>query len=50
MTLNRRHFLTASAAALGQRIAGAAGKRPNILILFTDDQRFSTVNASTTPR
>ena len=46
--MNRRHFLTA--AGLGAaRAAFGARKRPNILVLFTDDQRFNTVNALNNP-
>jgi arylsulfatase A-like enzyme len=38
MTLSRRRFVFGSAAAL-------AGKRPNFIVLLTDDQRFDTVRA-----
>lgn len=53
--LNRRRFLwnSLAAAAMGAAASGmgscareaAQPERPNILFLFTDDQRFSTVNA-----
>src|SRR5215510_9186044 len=36
-------FLTAG--AVGAALSGQAAARPNILFLFTDDQRFSTLNA-----
>ena len=55
--MNRRDFLkmggagSASAALAGLCGNGfsAAKKRPNILFLFTDDQRFSTLNAVNNP-
>jgi arylsulfatase A-like enzyme len=49
MLKTRRQFLKSAglgAAALALR---AQKKRPNILILFTDDQRFSTLNALNNP-
>jgi arylsulfatase A-like enzyme len=45
MKLSRRTFLSTAGAAL----AAPAGTRPNILFLFTDDQRFSTLNALNNP-
>lgn len=42
--INRRHFLTAGAASLWSAAAQTQPK-PNILILFTDDQRFDTIRA-----
>lgn len=48
--MNRRHFLrTGSAASLAWLGAAQTRKRPNILILFTDDQRFSTIHALNNP-
>jgi len=57
--INRRDFLKAmslGAAALGvpgwisaSETTVGGGKRPNILFLFTDDQRFSTLNALNNP-
>lgn len=51
--MDRRRFLTAaglSAASLAWPLAGKfRSKRPNILFLFTDDQRFSTLNALNNP-
>lgn len=46
-------FAAASAGAMSilqgcagtGRVEGAKGKRPNILFLFTDDQRFDTIRA-----
>jgi arylsulfatase A-like enzyme len=50
---DRRAFLRSAglgAASLALApLAGGARRRPNILILFTDDQRFSTVNALNNP-
>lgn len=51
--MTRRGFLkaagagAASLALLGamRQAQAATGKRPNILLLFSDDQRFSTINA-----
>lgn len=40
--MNRREFLSSAAAAVA---TGAPAKRPNILVLFTDDQRFDTIRA-----
>jgi arylsulfatase A-like enzyme len=39
---SRRAFLASAALSLA---AQPPGKRPNILVLFSDDQRFSTLNA-----
>jgi arylsulfatase A-like enzyme len=56
--VNRRRFLKtiglgAAAAAVSSSARGAAravqSKRPNILFLFTDDQRFNTLNAMGNP-
>ncbi len=42
----RREFLTtAYAAGAAARLPGAQKKQPNILFLFTDDQRFNTICA-----
>lgn len=45
--ISRRHWLTAAAPlVLTARKSGAApARRPNILFLFTDDQRFDTIAA-----
>jgi len=53
MQKSRRQFLKSAglgAAALALPAVLAQKKRPNILILFTDDQRFSTLHGSTTPK
>src|SRR5512140_3848953 len=43
-------WMTGAAAAAALGAAQRAGKnRPNILFLFTDDQRFSTLNALNNP-
>src|SRR6476646_6557631 len=47
MQTTRRQFLKAAALAIPS--ARAQKKRPNILVLFTDDQRFSTLNALNNP-
>jgi arylsulfatase A-like enzyme len=52
MQKTRRQFLKSAglgAAALAIPAIRAQGKRPNILVLFTDDQRFSTLNALNNP-
>ena len=52
MSNTRRTFLKSAglgAAALALPAIRAQKKRPNILILFTDDQRFSTLNALNNP-
>ena len=46
--MNRRHFLTAAGLGAAGAAFGAR-KRPNILVLFTDDQRFNAVNALGNP-
>jgi len=52
---NRRNWLRQSASALPffsairTSAASSATNRPNILFLFTDDQRFSTLNALNNP-
>ena len=48
--MNRRQFLRTSSAASAAWLAGAQPRgRPNILFLFTDDQRFSTMHALNNP-
>ena len=49
--LSRRQWMRlAGAGGLGAALAGLAQKRrPNILFLFTDDQRFSTLHAINNP-
>ena len=49
--MNRREHLRTLAGAVATATAkGQAGRKPpNILILFTDDQRFSTLNALNNP-
>jgi arylsulfatase A-like enzyme len=49
--MNRReHLRTLAGAAAGVAASAQTGsKPPNILILFTDDQRFSTLNALNNP-
>lgn len=50
--MDRRSFLRCAglgAAGLAMRGGAAAKDRPNILFLFTDDQRFSTLNALNNP-
>ena len=52
--MNRRDCLRTGAASLlsmgfAARQLRAQGRRPNFLILFTDDQRFSTVHALNNP-
>ena len=50
--LSRRRFLTrtvtglsaAAVATAGNSSARAADKRPNILVVFTDDQRYDTLS------
>lgn len=42
---NRRTLLKHSMLAGAGSLAGASQKRPNIVILFTDDQRYDTVRA-----
>src|SRR5438046_10135109 len=52
MQKSRRQFLKSAglgAAALALPSVLAQKKRPNILILFTDDQRFSTLHALNNP-
>jgi len=49
MQKTRRQFLKSAGAALALPAVLAQKKRPNILILFTDDQRFSTLNALNNP-
>ena len=52
MQKTRRQFLKSAglgAAALAIPAIRAQKKRPNILVLFTDDQRFSTLNALNNP-
>src|SRR5262245_24076726 len=52
MKKTRRQFLRSAglgAAALAVPGVRAQKKRPNILVLFTDDQRFSTLNALNNP-
>jgi arylsulfatase A-like enzyme len=52
MQKTRRQFLKSAglgAAALAIPAIRAQGKRPNILVLFTDDQRFSTLHALNNP-
>jgi arylsulfatase A-like enzyme len=52
MDNTRRQFLKSAglgAATLALPAVRAQKKRPNILILFTDDQRFSTLNALNNP-
>src|SRR6266542_468565 len=49
--MHRRSFLaSAAAAALPQFSFAQASKPPNILFLFTDDQRFSTIHALNNPQ
>lgn len=48
--MNRREHLRVLAGAAAGMAAGQSGaKPPNILFLFTDDQRFSTLNALNNP-
>ncbi len=49
--MNRREHIRILTGAAGALAAGAqtGAKPPNILILFTDDQRFSTLNALNNP-
>jgi arylsulfatase A-like enzyme len=42
---SRRAFLRAGAGLAATRIARAQGRRPNIVLLLTDDQRYDTVAA-----
>lgn len=44
MQLTRRHFLQTTLAATAASTVAAA-ERQNVLILFTDDQRFDTTHA-----
>jgi len=46
VALNRRDFLKSAAAAAG---APEGKSRPNVLFLFSDDQRFSTLHALNNP-
>lgn len=48
MTFTRRQIMTA-AAGLVPRLDAGPKKRPNILVLLTDDQRFSTLHAINNP-
>jgi arylsulfatase A-like enzyme len=53
MTMNRRHFLESGIAA-GTFLRGARGQssktaRPNLLLLFTDEQRFDALGAAANP-
>ena len=43
MNLTRRGLI--AAAITGANVAGAKTRRPNIVILYTDDQRFDTIRA-----
>lgn len=43
--MERRTFLSATAASFVQRGAAAQAKRPNFIFIFTDDQRFDAIRA-----
>jgi arylsulfatase A-like enzyme len=47
--MSRRGFLGAAGMAALAPQAGGAARRPNILVLFTDDQRFDTIGALGNP-
>jgi arylsulfatase A-like enzyme len=49
LSLDRRAFLGAAAGMAAAAAGPAAPQRPNILILFTDDQRFDTLQALNNP-
>jgi len=47
---NRRHFLRFTAtASLGALVAKAKQQKPNVVFIFTDDQRFDTIAALGNP-
>src|SRR5262245_47150761 len=49
-SMDRRQALRLlGAGAAGAALTGQAAPRPNILFLFTDDQRFSTLHALNNP-
>jgi len=48
-TVDRRSWLKQAGAVCGARLAAAPAKRPNVVFLFTDDQRADTVSALGNP-
>lgn len=49
MNMTRRHLLTAAAGLAPRLATGRQRKRPNVVMLFSDDQRFSTLHALNNP-
>ena len=48
-SVDRRNWLKQAGAVCGARLAAAPAKRPNVVFLFTDDQRADTVSALGNP-